>query len=40
MIERVCSLQDVLSTPEIRSLVGSIGELPSLSTTYTRSRRP
>ena len=36
MIERVCSLQDVLSTPEIRSLVGSIGELPSLSTTYTR----
>jgi putative nucleotidyltransferase with HDIG domain len=36
MIERVCSLQDALSTPEVRSLVGSIGELPSLSTTYTR----
>jgi putative nucleotidyltransferase with HDIG domain len=36
MIERVCSLQDVLSTPEIRTLVGSIGELPSLSSTYTR----
>ena len=36
MIERVCSLQDVLRTPEIRALVGSIGELPSLSTTYTR----
>ena len=36
MIERVCSLQDVLSTPDIRKLVGSIGELPSLSTTYTR----
>jgi len=35
MIERVCSLQDVLSTPEIRKLVGSVGELPSLSTTYT-----
>jgi HD-like signal output (HDOD) protein len=36
MIERVCSLQDVLNTPEIRKVVGSIGELPSLSTTYTR----
>ena len=36
MIERVCSLQDVLRTPDIRKLVGSIGELPSLSTTYTR----
>jgi putative nucleotidyltransferase with HDIG domain len=36
MIERVCSLQDVLSTPEIRKVVGRIGELPSLSTTYMR----
>jgi HD-like signal output (HDOD) protein len=35
-IERVCSLQDVLSTPEIRRVVGSVGELPSLSGTYTR----
>jgi HD-like signal output (HDOD) protein len=35
-IERVCSLQDVLSTPEIRRVVGSVGELPSLSRTYTR----
>jgi HD-like signal output (HDOD) protein len=35
-IERVCSLQDVLGTPEIRKIVGSVGELPSLSTTYTR----
>jgi putative nucleotidyltransferase with HDIG domain len=35
-IERVCSLQDVLSTPEIRRIVGSVGELPSLSSTYTR----
>jgi len=34
-IERVCSLQDVLSTPEIRRVVGTVGELPSLSTTYT-----
>jgi putative nucleotidyltransferase with HDIG domain len=36
MIERVCSLQDLLSAPEIRRVVGSVGELPSLSTTYTR----
>ena len=34
-IERMCSLQDVVSTPEIRKLVGTVGELPSLSTTYT-----
>jgi HD-like signal output (HDOD) protein len=35
-IERVCSLQDVLSTPEIRRVVGTVGELPSLSSTYAR----
>jgi HD-like signal output (HDOD) protein len=35
-IERVCSLQDVLSTPEIRRVVGSVGELPSLSSTYSK----
>ncbi len=34
-IERVCSLQDVLSKPEIRRIVGSVSELPSLSSTYT-----
>jgi CheY-like chemotaxis protein len=33
-IERVCTLQDILCTPEIRRIVGTIGELPSLSTTY------
>jgi len=33
-IERVCTLQDILCTPEIRRVVGTIGELPSLSTTY------
>ena len=33
-IERVCSLQDVLSTPEIRRIVGSVGQLPSLSSTF------
>jgi len=35
VIEQVCSLQDILSAPEIRKIVGSVGELPSLSTTYT-----
>jgi HD-like signal output (HDOD) protein len=33
-IERVCILQDLLSTAELRQIVGSIGELPSLSRTY------
>jgi len=34
MIERVCTLQDVLCTPEIRNVIGTVGSLPSLSTTY------
>ena len=34
-IERTCTLQDLLSGPEIRRLVGSIGDLPCLSSTYT-----
>ena len=34
MIERVCTLQDVLCTPEIRAVIGTVGELPSLSTSY------
>jgi HD-like signal output (HDOD) protein len=34
-IQQVCSLQDTLSAPEIRRIVGAIGELPSLSSTYT-----
>lgn len=34
-IERVCTLQDLLSAPEIRRIVGTVGELPSLSRTYT-----
>jgi HD-like signal output (HDOD) protein/CheY-like chemotaxis protein len=33
-IERVCSLQEILNTPEIRRVVGTVGELPSLSSTY------
>ena len=33
-IERVCILQDLLSSAELRHMVGSIGELPSLSGTY------
>jgi HD-like signal output (HDOD) protein len=35
VIEQVCSLQDILNAPEIRKIVGSVGELPSLSSTYT-----
>jgi HD-like signal output (HDOD) protein/CheY-like chemotaxis protein len=34
-IEQVCSLQSILNAQEIRSVVGTIGELPSLSSTYT-----
>ena len=34
-IERVCSLQEILNTPEIRRVVGTVGELPSLSSTYS-----
>jgi len=34
-IEQVCSLQDILGAPEIRRVVGAVGELPSLSSTYT-----
>lgn len=33
-IERVCALQDIMHTPEIKQIVGMIGELPSLSTSY------
>jgi HD-like signal output (HDOD) protein/CheY-like chemotaxis protein len=33
-IERVCTLQDIFCTPEIRRIIGTIGELPSLSKTY------
>jgi len=34
-IDRVCAMQDLLSSPEIRKVVGAVGELPSLSDTYT-----
>jgi len=34
-IERVCTLQDLLCTPEIRQVIGAVGALPSLSSTYT-----
>jgi HD-like signal output (HDOD) protein/CheY-like chemotaxis protein len=33
-IERVCALQELLCAPEIRTIVGKVGELPSLSVTY------
>jgi HD-like signal output (HDOD) protein len=38
-IERVCTLQDLLSTAQIRQIVGTVGELPSLSRTYTSLTR-
>jgi HD-like signal output (HDOD) protein/CheY-like chemotaxis protein len=34
-IERICAMQDLLSSPELRRIVGAVGELPSLSATYT-----
>ena len=34
-IERLCTLQDLLCAPEMRKIVGTVGELPSLSITYT-----
>jgi HD-like signal output (HDOD) protein/CheY-like chemotaxis protein len=34
VIERVCTLQDVLRTPELRAVVSKIDKLPSLSETY------
>lgn len=34
-IERVCAMQDLLGSPELRKIVGAVGELPSLSATYT-----
>jgi len=33
-IERVCILQDLLSSAELRRVIGTVGELPSLSSTY------
>jgi putative nucleotidyltransferase with HDIG domain len=33
-IERICTLQDLLCTPELRRVMGTIGALPSLSNTY------
>jgi len=33
-IERVCTLQDILSGVEMRRVIGSVGELPSLSSVY------
>lgn len=34
-IERTCTLQDLLSNPELRNIVGEVAKLPSLSSTYT-----
>ncbi|MFZ0953969.1 MAG: response regulator [Candidatus Sulfotelmatobacter sp.] len=38
-LARVFTLQEVLSVPEIRAVVATIGELPSLSSTYTSLRQ-
>jgi HD-like signal output (HDOD) protein/CheY-like chemotaxis protein len=38
-IERVCAQQDMLCTPELRRIVGTVGELPSLSATYIHLRQ-
>ena len=38
-IERVCAQQDILCTPEVRRIVGTVGELPSLSSTYIGLRQ-
>ncbi|MDR3752957.1 MAG: response regulator [Terracidiphilus sp.] len=35
IIDRLCALQDLLCAPELRRIVGTIGQLPSLSNTYT-----
>jgi HD-like signal output (HDOD) protein len=34
-IQSLCSLQELLCAPSLRRLIGAIGELPSLSSTYT-----
>jgi HD-like signal output (HDOD) protein len=34
-IEQVCALKELLNKPAIRGIVGSVGQLPSLSSTYT-----
>jgi len=34
-IERVCAMQDLLCSPKLRTIIGAVGELPSLSSTYT-----
>jgi putative nucleotidyltransferase with HDIG domain len=38
-IERVCTLQDVLSAPELRAVVGGVDKLPTLSQTYQELSR-
>lgn len=38
-IERLCTLQDLVFSSEIRQIVGAISQLPSLSTTYTKLMR-
>ena len=35
-IERLCTLQELVDSPAIRKIVGTVSRLPSLSSTYTR----
>jgi len=35
-IERLCVLQELVNSPAIRKIVGTVSQLPSLSTTYSR----
>jgi len=38
-IERLCALQELVNSPAIRTIVGKVNRLPSLSYTYTRLMR-
>jgi len=38
-IERMCTLQELLNKPDIRRIIGTVGELPSLSSTYVHLTR-
>jgi HD-like signal output (HDOD) protein/CheY-like chemotaxis protein len=38
-IDRVCTLQDVISRPALRRVIGTLGELPTMSATYLALNR-
>lgn len=39
VLEQVCQLSDLINSPEVKAIVGSINELPSLSSTYASLMR-